>query len=60
MVSLVGLFENWQTVPMESRGPIVERFKLALEAAPEDFRAVLEQHVAEHSSAIKSGKGKRR
>ena len=60
MVSLIGLFENWQTVPMESRGPIVERFKLALEAAPEDFRAVLEQHVAEHSSAIKSGKGKRR
>lgn len=41
MVSLIGLFENWQTVPMESRGPIVERFKLALEAAPEDFRAVI-------------------
>ena len=51
MVSLVGLFENWQTVPMESRGPIVERFKLALEAAPEDFRAVLEDVVGSHAEA---------
>ena len=51
MVSLVGLFENWQTVPMESRGPIVERFKLALEAAPEDFRAVLEDVVESHAEA---------
>ena len=51
MVSLIGLFENWQTVPMESRGPIVERFKLALEAAPEDFRAVLEDVVVSHAEA---------
>ena len=51
MVSLIGLFENWQTVPMESRGPIVERFKLALEAAPEDFRAVLEDVVGSHAEA---------
>ena len=51
MVSLIGLFENWQTVPMESRGPIVERCKLALEAAPEDFRAVLEDVVGSHAEA---------
>ena len=51
MVSLIGLFENWQTVPMESRGPIVERFKLALEAAPEDFRAVMEDVVGSHAEA---------
>ena len=41
MVSLIGLFENWQTVPMESRGHIVEKFRQALDVAPEDFRAVI-------------------
>ena len=60
MVSLVGLFENWQTVPMESRGPIVERFKLALEAAPEDFRAVLEARFGGSPGTARPTKGKRR
>jgi len=41
MASLMGLFENWQTVPMESRGPIIERFRAALAVLPEDFRAVI-------------------
>ena len=61
MVSLVGLFENWQTVPMESRGPIVERFKLALEAAPEDFRAVIKDWMLLTEATLPGkGKGKRR
>ena len=60
MVSLVGLFENWQTVPMESRGPIVERFKLALEAAPEDFRAVMEARFGGSPGTARPTKGKRR
>lgn len=61
MVSLVGLFENWQTVPMESRGPIVERFKLALEAAPEDFRAVIKDWILLTEATLPGkGKGKRR
>ncbi len=61
MVSLIGLFENWQTVPMESRGPIVERFKLALEAAPEDFRAVIKAWMLLTEATLPGkGKGKRR
>ena len=60
MVSLIGLFENWQTVPMESRGPIVERFKLALEAAPEDFRAVLEARFGGSPGTARPTRGKRR
>ena len=60
MVSLIGLFENWQTVPMESRGPIVERFKLALEAAPEDFRAVMEARFGGSPGTARPTKGKRR
>ena len=60
MVSLAGLFENWQTVPMDCRAAIVEKFKAALEVAPDDFRAVMEAYVAERSSTVKSGKGKRR
>ena len=60
MASLAGLFENWQTVPMDCRAAIIEKFKAALEVAPDDFRAVLEAYVAERSSTGKSGKGKRR
>jgi hypothetical protein len=61
MVSLIGLFENWQTVPMESRGLIVERFRTALGSAPEDFRAVIEDWVAlTEKPLLGKGKGKRR
>ena len=58
--SLPGMWQNWQTVPMDMRGIIIEEFRKALEWLPEDFRAVIDEHVAEHSSAIKSGKGKKR
>jgi len=60
MASLAGLFENWQTVPMDCRAAIIEKFKAALEVAPDDFRAAMEAYVAERSSTVKSGKGKRR
>ena len=60
MASLAGLFENWQTVPMDCRAAIIEKFKAALEVAPDDFRAAMVAYVAERSSTVKSGKGKRR
>ena len=56
MASLVGLFENWQTVPMESRGPIIERFRAALAVLPEDFGAVIEEELAQRTSARAHGK----
>ena len=59
MVGLLGLFEHWQEVPMDCRGPIVERFKLALEAAPEDFRAAMEDW-AESRAEAQGRRGKRR
>ena len=55
MASLMGLFENWQTVPMESRGPIIERFRAALAVLPEDFGAVLEEELALRAEARKRG-----
>ena len=59
MAGLIGLFEHWQEVPMDCRGPIVERFRLALEAAPEDFRAAIEDW-AESRAEAQSRRGKRR
>ena len=62
MVSLAGLFENWQTVPMDCRAAIIEKFKAALEVAPDDFRAVMENVVESHAEAQRGRKrrGKRR
>lgn len=36
-----GVWENWQTVPMEARGGILREFRAALEVLPEDFLAVI-------------------
>ena len=58
MASLAGLFENWQTVPMDCRAAIIEKFKAALEVAPDDFRAVIEETVAAHAETRRRG-GKR-
>ena len=41
MTSLLGLFENWQTVPMDCRWRILDKFRTALRSAPEDFQAVI-------------------
>ena len=60
MASLAGLFENWQTVPMDCRGPIVERFKAALEVAPDDFRAVMEARFGGSPGTARPTKGNRR
>ena len=62
MVSLAGLFENWQTVPMDCRAAIIEKFKAALEVAPDDFRAVMENVVESHAEAQRGRerRGKRR
>ena len=50
MVSLVGLWCNWQTIPLDSRGLILERFRAALRYLPEDFRAVIEGEIS-HAEA---------
>ena len=62
MASLAGLFENWQTVPMDCRAAIIEKFKAALEVAPDDFRAVMENVVESHAEAQRGRerRGKRR
>lgn len=36
-----GVWENWQTVPMEARAGILREFRAALESLPEDFLAVI-------------------
>lgn len=36
-----GVWENWQTVPMEARAGILREFRAALESLPEDFLAVV-------------------
>ena len=57
MASLAGLWENWQTVPMESRGPLLEKFRTALAHIPEDFRALLKNELfGEIALRTKSGK----
>lgn len=36
-----GVWENWQTVPMEARAGILREFRAALEVLPEDFLSVI-------------------
>ena len=62
MASLAGLFENWQTVPMDCRAAIIEKFKAALEVAPDDFRAAMGAAVSAHAEAQRgrARRGKRR
>ena len=43
--SLPGMWQNWQTVPMDTRGIIIEEFRKALEWLPEDFQAVIEEKI---------------
>ena len=44
--SLPGVWQNWQTVPMEARGPIIAAFRAALQWLPEDFRAVIAEEIS--------------
>ncbi len=51
MKSLASVWVNWQTIPMDSRGLILEEFRNALNDLPEDFRAMLENVVGSHAEA---------
>ena len=59
MVSLLGLWQNWQTVKMDDRAPILQRFEAALEFLPDDFRTVL-TNVAFADLDPKAKRGKRK
>ncbi len=48
-----GIFENWQTVPMEARVHILDEFRAALCVIPDDFRAAIELVVCENCKAKK-------
>ena len=61
MKSLAGVWENWQTIPMEGRAPVMRLFGHALHYLPEDFRAVIEDELLLTEAALPGkGKGKRR
>lgn len=47
MVSLMGLWQNWQTVKMEDRALIIEKFRIALGYLPEDFKTTLEEFLGD-------------
>lgn len=49
-----GVWENWQSVPMESRSGILGEFRAALDFLPEDFKSVIEAHLA--TEALKDSK----
>jgi len=57
--SLPGVWQHWQEVPMEVRGPIIAEFRQSLKWLPEDFRAVLEEEILSHAEA-RSRRGQRR
>ncbi len=59
MTSLLGLWQNWQTVPMEYRAVIIEKFRTALGSIPEDFAATLLEWANGRDEARPS-RGKRR
>ena len=59
MVSLLSVFQNWQTVPMDCRAAIIEKFKAALEVAPDDFRAAMEAEIMPHAKSAKAAKFRR-
>ena len=58
--SWAGVWQNWQTVPMEARGPIIAEFRAALEWLPEDFRAVLEEEILPRAEARRGGGNSKR
>ena len=61
--SWAGVWQNWQTVPMDVRGPIIAEFRAALKYLPEDFKAVIVDEVLLTEAELPGkgrGKGKRR
>ena len=59
MKSLAGVWENWQTIPMEGRAPVMRLFGHALHYLPEDFRAVIAEELLLTEAAL-PGKSKKR
>ena len=56
-----GVWENWQTIPMEGRAPDMRLFGHALHCLPEDFRAVIADELLLTEAALPGkGKGKKR
>ena len=53
MVSLMGLWQNWQTVKMEDRAPILKRFRDALVMIPEDFKTAISLVLCENCAVVK-------
>ena len=58
MKSLIGVWENWQTVRMARRESILSDFYQALEVAPDDFRSMILEWARNQAPA--TAKGKRR
>ena len=58
--SWAGVWQNWQTVPMDMRGPIIAEFRQALKWLPEDFRAVIAEEILPHAEARRGGGKNRR
>ena len=58
--SLPGVWQHWQEVPMEVRGPIIAEFRQALGSLPDDFRAVIEEWMERHPHAEARRRGGRR
>lgn len=59
MKSLVGVWQNWQTVRMARREAILADFRLALGYAPDDFRALIKDWLLLTEAEL-PGKGKKR
>ena len=59
MKSLASVWQNWQTIPMDSRGLILEEFRNALNDLPEDFRAMLGKVISPAEPQRRGGKNRR-
>ena len=59
MKSLASVWQNWQTIPMVSRGLILEEFRNALNDLPEDFRAVMGKVISPAEPQRRGGKNRR-
>ena len=60
MKSLIGVWENWQTVRMARRESILADFRRALAVLPDDFRAVIEAEFGGATGPSRPAKAKRR
>ena len=59
MISLLGLWQNWQTVKMDDRALILQRFQAALDYLPDDFQTVLTNALCDEECEGRAAKAKR-